>query len=86
MSRLLAAFTAIALIFGTIVFLTAMIPTMDGLMSAFTDAGAGEEEVAQMERVEMVVLRIAPTIFVIGALLFAYMSVASRQRYQGRGP
>jgi len=84
--RLQAAFVSMALVFGTIVFMAAMTPTITGLIEAFTAAGAGPEQEAQMERIETIVLRIVPVIFAIGAILFGYVAVAGRQRYAGRGP
>jgi len=84
-SRLMAVFVTIALLFMTVVFLMAMVPTMSGLNDALTSASDGNEavETDNFDTIETIVVRFAPFVFGFGAILYGYFSVVSRQRFEG---
>ena len=85
MTRLQAAIVAMALVFGTILYLLVVIPVMDSLTATFAGVDAiGEEEISQMDRVEMIAVRIVPALIVIGVIFFAYLAVSRKQRRRGR--
>lgn len=85
MTRLMAVFTGLALLVGLAAFMLLMIPTLTGLEEAFINAGAGEEQQSIFSNIKTVMLRIAPVILGLGAILYIYASVVSQQRYHGRG-
>lgn len=84
--RLMAVFVAILIVFGTLVFMAAMVPTMTGLLDAFAGVdGVPDETTSTMDTVVTISLRIVPVLFIVTAMLFAYASAASRQRFVGGG-
>lgn len=84
MSRLMAIFAAAALIVGTLAYMLVVVPTLNGLESAFIDAGAGQAEQGHFDNIKLVLLQIAPALFVLGALAYLYVAVVKRQGYRGR--
>jgi len=86
-SRLMAVFVTIALLFMTVVFLMAMVPTIGGLNDSLSGASEGHDsvETGMFDTIETIVVRFAPFVFGIGAILYGYFSVVSRQRFEGGG-
>ena len=85
MSRLFVVFGAAVLIIGAAVYLLVLVPTMSSLETAFLDAGTmGSSEETQMDRIQLVALRIVPVIIGIGAVLWVYVSMTKRQARAGR--
>ena len=84
--RLMAVFVAIVLIFGTAAYMVAAVPAITALSGALGDApGATEEVPEHHDRIETIALRIAPMMFIIAAIVFAFLAVTSRQRRVGLG-
>jgi len=86
-SRLMAVFVTIALLFMTVVFLMAMVPTLGALNDSLSSASEGHDsvETGMFDTIETIVVRFAPFVLAIGAILYGYFSVVSRQRFEGSG-
>ena len=84
--RLMALFVAIALVFGTVVYMVAMVPAVTGIVEAFAAVEGAPDEVAENhDRIETIALRIAPALFILTAIGFALLSATRRQRRLGGG-
>lgn len=84
MSRIQAAFVSIFLLFLTVVYVLAMVPTVENLLTVFIGTGVDAETQSNLELVEVVALYVVPTMMVGLALLFGYVSMASRSRFAGQ--
>lgn len=85
MSRLLAVFVAIGLVFAALVYLLILAPVLAGLEGAFGPAGDSGMYGSELDFAATVVMRIVPLVLVAGAILFAFVAAASRQARHGRG-
>lgn len=83
MSRLQAALVSIALLFMTVVYVLAMVPTVENLVIVFLDIGAPGYE-SDIQTVETIALYVVPAMFIALALLFGYVSMTSRSRFAGQ--